>query len=163
MDCRDPWRSSEEAADVVAVGFIEEAAPGVGVKAADAFAELRMLVQALGRERGDAEEDEGGVVEGLPGGDHEVRFGAGWFGDGTGRDSTVVRHEAEDALGLLAGEGDLIAVGGHLVGIDRRPWRCVLHRNGRAGALRAAKCQQYLCGRGRRFGERSDGLLRHTE
>ena len=63
--------------EIGAVGLVEEAAPGVGVEAADAFAEGGVRIDAFGGERGDPEEDEGGVVEGLMGGDFEVVFPAG--------------------------------------------------------------------------------------
>ena len=59
-------------AEIGAVGLVEEAAPGVGPESADAFAQNGVGVDAFRGQRGDAEEDEGGVVEGLTSGDLEV-------------------------------------------------------------------------------------------
>ncbi len=75
-----------------------------------------MGVDAFGGEGCDAEEDEGGVVEGLAGGDLEVIFPGRRRGDCTAGDGAEVGHEAEDALGLSAAEGDGIAVGVQLDG-----------------------------------------------
>src|ERR1700722_10723939 len=44
--------------EIGAVGLIEEASPGVGVEAADSFAESGMLIEGFGTERGKAEKDE---------------------------------------------------------------------------------------------------------
>jgi len=58
--------------EIGAVGLIEEASPGVGVESADSFAESGMLIEAFGGERGETEKEEGGIIEGLMGGDGEV-------------------------------------------------------------------------------------------
>lgn len=69
-----------------------------------------MLIEAFGGDGGEAEKDEGGVIECLMAGDGEVVLPAGSMGLGAGGDGAEVRHEAEDALGLLAFERDGIAI-----------------------------------------------------
>jgi len=64
-----------------------------------------MFVQGFGGEGGEAEKDEGGVVERLVGGDGEVVFPAGRVGLGSAGDGAEIGHEAEDALGLAPFEG----------------------------------------------------------
>jgi hypothetical protein len=59
------------------IGLVEEAAPGVGVEAVDAFAENGMRIKTFGGEGGQAEEDERRVVGSLMGGDLEVIVPAG--------------------------------------------------------------------------------------
>ncbi len=100
----------EPGGEVGAVGFVDEAAPGVGVEAGDALAEGGVLVEAFGGDGGEAEEEEGGVVECLVGGDVEVVLPAGGRGAGACGDGAEVGHEAEDAGGLLTFEGDGVSV-----------------------------------------------------
>ncbi len=97
--------------EISVVGLIEEAAPGVGVEAAHPFAEGGMFVESFGGEGGETEKDEGGIIDGLVGGDGEVVFPAGRVGLESAGDGAEIGHEAEDALGLAAFEGDEIAVG----------------------------------------------------
>ncbi len=101
----------DEGGEVGAVGLVEEAAPGVGVEAVDAFAEDGVRVEAFGGDGGEAEEEEGGGVEGLAGGDMEVVLPAGGVDGGAGGDGAVVGQDAEDALGLAPIERDGVAVG----------------------------------------------------
>ena len=101
----------EPRADIGAVGLIQQAAPGIGVEAADAFAQDGVGVDAFGGDGGKSEEEEGGVVQGLVGGDFEVVLPARgrWFG--AAADGAEVGHEAEDALRLLMAQWDRVAVG----------------------------------------------------
>src|ERR1017187_718062 len=62
----------EEGAQVGVVGLVQESAPGIGVEAGGAFSQGGVFVHAFCAERGQAEEDEAGVVEGLMGGDVEA-------------------------------------------------------------------------------------------
>jgi hypothetical protein len=96
--------------EIGSVGLVEEAAPGVGVEAVDAFAEDRMGVKTFGSDGGQAEKDEGRVVGGLVGGDLEVIDPAGWMRRGAAGDGAEVGHEAKDALRLLPAERDRISV-----------------------------------------------------
>jgi hypothetical protein len=66
--------------EIGAVGLIDEASPGVGVEAADSFAEGGMLIEAFCAERGEAERHERGVIEGLMCGDGEVVLPTGGMG-----------------------------------------------------------------------------------
>ena len=104
-------RGEEPGAEVSAVGFIDEAAPEIGPERGGTVVEGGVGIDAVGGDAGEAEEDEGGVVEGLFGGDFEVVVPAGRVDLGAGRDGTEVGHEAKDSLGLLAGKGDGVAVG----------------------------------------------------
>ena len=78
-----------------------------------------MLIEAFGGDGGEAEKEEGGVIEGLMGRDGEVVLPAGGMGLGAGGDRAEVGHEAEDALGLLSFERDGIAVGIQFDGLIR--------------------------------------------
>ena len=96
--------------EIGSVGLVEEAAPGVGVEAVDAFAENGMRVKTFSGEGGQAEEDEGRVVGSLVSGDLEVIVPAGGMRRGAAGDGAEVGHEAKDALGLLSVERDGISV-----------------------------------------------------
>ena len=96
--------------EIGSVGLVEEAAPGVGVEAVDAFAENGMGVKTFSGEGGQAEEDEGRVVGSLVSGDLKVIVPAGGMRRGAAGDGAEVGHEAKDALGLLSVERDGISV-----------------------------------------------------
>ena len=139
-------RGEQPGGEIGAVGLIEEAAPGVGPEAGDAFAEGGMRVQAFGGEGRKTEEEEGGVVKGLVGGDVEVVLPTGWMDLGAGGDGAEVGHEAEDAVGLLELEGDGVAVlvdvdGPVLGGVTARAGRLREGCVGGLGALAAVEGQ----------------------
>ena len=113
----------EEGGEVGAVGLVDEAAPGVGVETGDSLAEGGVLVEAFGGDGGEAEEEEGGVVECLVGGDVEVVLPAGGRGAGTCGDGAEVGHEAEDAGGFLAVKRDGISLSVLGDGVDGLPGR----------------------------------------
>jgi hypothetical protein len=63
--------------EIGSIGLVEEATPGVGVEAVDAFAKNGMGVKTFGSDGGQVEKDEGRVVGSLVGGDLEVIDPAG--------------------------------------------------------------------------------------
>ena len=96
--------------EIGSIGLVEEAAPGVGVEAVDAFAEDGVGVKTFGSKGSQAEKDEGRVVGGLVGGYLEVVDPAGGMRRSAAGDGAKVGHEAKDALGLLSVEWDWISV-----------------------------------------------------
>jgi hypothetical protein len=96
--------------EIGSIGLVEEATPGVGVEAVDAFAKNGMGVETFGSDGGQAEKDEGRVVGSLVGGDLEVIDPAGGMRPGAAGDGAEVGHEAKDALRLLSVERDGIFV-----------------------------------------------------
>ena len=72
-----------------------------------------MGVKTFGGEGGQAEENEGRVVDGLAGGNLEVIVPAGRMRRGAAGDGAEVGHEAKDALRLLSVEWDGVAINVH--------------------------------------------------
>jgi len=94
--------------EVVSIGFVEEAAPIISAEAWHALPELRMRIRSLSNHGSQANEDEGGIVEGVFGGDDEGLLGSGRRSNGAGTDGAEIRHDTEDALGLgLRGIGSI--------------------------------------------------------
>src|SRR5579885_2039023 len=94
---------------VVAACLIQKAAPVIFSVAGQALAQLRVGIGCLSHQRSDAHEDKRRVVEAVLRGDFEGFFGCGRRRNGPGADRAVVRHHAQNALGLLLGD-----VGGRL-------------------------------------------------
>ncbi len=103
-------RGQQPRGEIGIVGFIEEAAPCVGIESAYALAEGGVHIHAFCSERSEAQKDEGGIIRGLLGGDSEVVLPSGWMRLCSAGDGTEIGHEAEDALRLPALERNGIAV-----------------------------------------------------
>src|ERR1019366_381502 len=118
--------------------LVQESAPVKGVEAGGTFSQGGLFVHAFCAERGQAEEDEAGVVEGLMGGDVEVIAPPERVWGDPGGYGAEVGHEAENALGLLVLQRDGIAVA---VAID------LGHRLRGGGALSGGGAEEKLRGR----------------
>ena len=98
--------------EISVVGLIEEPAPGVGLEVRPIpLPRTGCSSKAFAGEGGETEEDEGGIIRRLVGGDGEVVSKAERVGGDSAGDGAEIGHEAENAFRLLMLQRHGVAVG----------------------------------------------------
>jgi hypothetical protein len=151
------------------VRLVQKAAPRIRPEAVHAFAQRRMRVHALRRQRSQSQEDKRRVVQRLVVRHREVVPPTRRRRLGAPRDGTEVRHQPKDAFRLNAFQRDRVAIGVHwhahgslrlLRRLAGRRARCLRSER---GTLAPAVRNQHLSGRCRRIWKLQRKLLGHEK